>query len=79
MDGEWQTIESAPTDGTPILLFEPFRCDDGSVDVAESQMVVGCSRSGDWVEALNLEYAVISPTHWMPLPAPPVPLTTRPA
>lgn len=66
---EWQPIETAPRDGTLVLLWW-----DG--DFAP----VGFWQDG-WVytmtQARNLDGAVIDillgyePTHWMPLPEPP--------
>jgi len=67
---EWQPIETAPKDGTRILLYQ--REGDGMDDnrtVAE----------GAWGEWLPGEYewcmvqqdAWTAPTHWMPLPEPP--------
>ena len=70
---EWQPIETAPTDETPILVWggtyetdlsEPYKND-------EIRLV---SRSGAiWYETGGCYYAswVSNPTHWMPLPPPP--------
>ena len=66
---EWQPIETAPKDGTKLLLCE-------SVD--ENYIFVG-----SWSETRNpkwygtnwycVEYDAFNhaPTHWMPLPQPP--------
>ncbi len=72
MPSEWQPIETAPKDGTPVLLFAP---DD------VPQIVVGYaykhSSRADvfWIymdEALaNISPGGADPTHWMPLPTPP--------
>ena len=53
----WSPIESAPRDGTVILV--PLRRFDGRVDVVTTHW----SLSG-WAGADK-------PTHWQPLPAPP--------
>lgn len=57
-DMEWQPIADAPKDGSWVLLFSPK-------DVTP--------RSGRW-EKVGEEWLYIKgiPTHWMPLPAPPV-------
>ena len=74
----WQPIETAPKDGTSILLFQP---DDANIwcPCREKQMTtytfVGwfdrnhCA-GPNWVCS---EYDAFekSPTHWMPLPEPP--------
>ena len=71
---EWQPIETAPKDGTPMLLFYPilgvcFGCWDhiGTADwwIADS---VGEDPSG-W--RCPYQEDDMEPTHWMPLPAPP--------
>lgn len=56
---EWRDIETAPKDNRNVLVFVP---DDIGV-------VVGYYL-GKWV-ALCSNWE-IAPTHWMPLPAPPV-------
>lgn len=61
-EGEWQPIETAPKDGTPILGFisSYYRNKGG-------QSVI-LWMDGQWFD--NLAFAT-EPTHWMPLPAPP--------
>jgi hypothetical protein len=56
---EWQPIETAPKDGTKVLIVD----DDGVVDVAA--YLIG-KRYGYW----DTE-TFCCPTHWMPLPPPP--------
>jgi hypothetical protein len=63
---EWQPIETAPKDGTYILLFiedsvisARWRIADWDVAVLSSHGC-GCCASGN-----------SAPTHWMPLPEPP--------
>jgi hypothetical protein len=56
----WREIESAPKDGTYLLLCEAY--DDGSWN-----MVVGRWDGGWW----SKEPFPHEPTHWMPLPPPP--------
>lgn len=77
---EWKTIETAPKDGTYMLLgsaedggswvgkFEPqyqWRADN-----PWSSMMLNC-------EHLPIRYASLKPTHWMPLPSAPPPLEAR--
>jgi hypothetical protein len=66
-DGGWLPIESAPKDGTLVLLFEPHS--EGGF------CFVGCQNiDGNWVN--NLDFMVQKPTHYRPLPAPPAALAT---
>lgn len=65
---EWQPIETAPKDGTNILLFIPeWR--------PEYQRVVGhWGRSffGEkWFDNVGMKALSCRPSHWMPLPEPP--------
>lgn len=53
---EWKTIDSAPRDGTDVLVW-----DGDSVSLSHWD-------EGWWV---LLEYTLDGVTHWMPLPAPP--------
>lgn len=59
----WADIAEAPRD-TLLLLFEPH--DEGGF------MFVGCwdARKREWFN--NLDFKIQHPTHWRPLPAPPV-------
>lgn len=70
---EWQPIETAPRDGTSILIFCPH--------YGISRVEYRKSRSGDW-RILSDDYMTAfdssgddvwndTATHWMPLPAPP--------
>lgn len=65
-ESEWRDIASAPKDGTPVLL---ANARDGSIRWSlwsEDRWRDGQKRVGGQV---NMD----SPTHWMPLPAPPTP------
>jgi hypothetical protein len=66
---EWKPIETAPKDGTRILVFD--REYHGEIAACEFNKEWG------WVER-GLDYATevwgygeMEPTHWMPLPQPP--------
>jgi hypothetical protein len=79
---EWQPIESAPKDGTSILMRGPYRMvvtfwgDLNPPDLMDprphhSEM----AWLTDWdckngPAFLRLDY--LNPTHWMPLPRPPI-------
>ena len=74
---EWQPIETAPKDGSSILIYDP---DDGHGAGEEPVIYVcywkeGMSRrrgiTGSWTEADGEMYTTFIPTHWMPLPKPP--------
>lgn len=58
---QWQPIETAPRDGTPILtVHPPFQCEVSHFE-------------GNHLVRLNADMTTtpISGTHWMPLPEPP--------
>ena len=57
-DDNWQPIETAPKDGTEILVVEP----DGEMYVAFWNIYESL-----WFYGVDL----CVPTHWMPLPQPP--------
>lgn len=63
---EWQPIETAPKDGSDLLLFN-------------GQIFIGSwSETGAWFDDRRLwsdtmyGYADPQPTYWMPLPQPPM-------
>ena len=65
---DWQPIESAPRDGTPVLLY----LNDGQF----MSMTTARFSYGQWSLIETGGYASDSdvwpdPTHWMPLPEPP--------
>ena len=61
---EWQPIETAPEDGTRVLLFKAGR-----------KVCMGKYVPADWNWCLegwkNSNGNFFNPTHWMPLPQPP--------
>jgi hypothetical protein len=64
MSDQWQPIETAPKDGKPILGFS-----------TEGASRVCWHRNGSWIFFRNHkgdEWA-FHPTHWMSLPALPIP------
>ena len=56
----WQPIETAPKDGTGLLVYSDER-------IISAMWSDGAD---DWVEVVH-EYTFANPTHWMPLPEPP--------
>jgi hypothetical protein len=60
----WQSIETAPRDGSKILLWARI---DTSADSTSSVMVGLFDISFGWVTA-SYGGTPIVPTHWMPLP-----------
>jgi len=66
----WQPIETAPKDGTEILV---YRKDAGVLViqfVAPYDMVGTHDTEPDWFTTYG-EHIADVPTHWMPLPDPP--------
>lgn len=71
MSNEWQPIETAPKDGTWILLYKEQEL-SGIVQVDEwcpSIQTVKWAYDR-WCECSGYS-AFATPTHWMPLPKPP--------
>jgi hypothetical protein len=68
---EWQPIETAPKDGTAILVCSAWTMPDGLYRVG--WIADGFFDGGHWLFGwLDLDPEEYSPpTHWMPLPAPP--------
>lgn len=59
---EWQPIETAPKDGTRVLLWRRAIRDQPAPIMAD----------GFWCETCWVwPYILSEPTHWQPLPAPP--------
>lgn len=82
--GTWQPIESAPKDGVPVLLWDPYylmrigRWEISAVAAIYGRRVAD-SADGHWIQ--DLPYGddpgrgevtkSLDPTHWQLLPAPP--------
>lgn len=62
----WQPIETAPKDGSQILMFaQPVSAPDGRFGIGCFIEWRGEGMLWDWTWGFQ-------PTHWMPLPAPPL-------
>lgn len=67
---DWHPIETAPKDGTCIMVYVPG-------DYANAYVVVQWDMneySGEcrgWLEAEGERWSAYEPSHWMPLPPPP--------
>ena len=77
---EWQTIDTAPKDGTKVLIVN----DEGAMDVAgyveqwcEHSEFVRKAKDGDVYRTVREDTGywdsdtAYRPTHWIPLPPPP--------
>jgi hypothetical protein len=63
----WQDISTAPKDGSELLVF-----DGQSIQVAKWFVVDDPQSQGSGFWENSWDGAGMSPTHWMPLPPPPV-------
>lgn len=76
-ENEWRTIDSAPKDGTPVLLLIDGHVREGVWDPSEFDPATD-DVTGNW-QLLWAEGNAYGcgpnnrPTHWRPLPSPPTP------
>jgi hypothetical protein len=69
---EWQPIDTAPKDGTAILIWPAQSALTGSTECMTISYVVRWHDWKEaWIEASGEEYDTFYPTHWMPLPLAP--------
>jgi hypothetical protein len=61
--GDWQPIDTAPKDGTDVLL--------GFADHYRPPVVAGWFGDDGWEEYDSINVVKGKPTHWMPLPPKP--------
>ena len=78
MMSEWRPIETAPKDGTSILLHfdSPHRPQNWEKECSAVNTAVGQWWEGDdaWICYMDMvrdPECHFEPTHWMPLPEPP--------
>lgn len=64
-DGAWQEIETAPKDGTDVLVAECGAVMEAHYDAEVDQWWLANTDRHDYVGK------PVYPTHWRPLPAPP--------
>lgn len=69
---EWQPIETAPRDGTDILVWSEILEELGNQSFGKLHAIARCV-GGCWDVSHTCYYSVeaVNPTHWMPLPTPP--------
>lgn len=71
---EWQPIETAPKDGSDVLLYFPLEGLKGWSRVVICHWRTIGDERGHWVwqdRAVRGYSDAYKPTHWMPLPEPP--------
>lgn len=68
---EWQPIETAPKDGTPILGYFGRTAGDEPPDMEVVRFDEAQPFGGEWMTTMASPEMVDEPTHWMPLPSPP--------
>lgn len=69
----WQPIETAPRDGTVVLLFMPDARDPG-IDVgfwSEWTIEKIGEEGAEWADPWSHLAIDTEPTHWLPIPKPP--------
>jgi hypothetical protein len=64
---KWQPIETAPKDGTEVLIFQRIK-DQGEKDLLH--LAVASWEGSYWDDRIDMP-PWPKPTHWMPLPDPP--------
>ena len=66
---EWQPIKTAPKDGSKILVYLPPREKSDGSGVWDAVYTVS-----HWYAPGRYwwDHSMSKPTHWMPLPAPPI-------
>ena len=80
---DWQPIETAPRDGTVILVFQGagdgFYTEKGQIGTARwrEQLMLGGSMTWCAADCCDGVTTYDNATHWMPLPAPPAPRQER--
>lgn len=71
---EWKPIDTAPKDGTVVLVYTK----DGCTQMHGGEIWPCKHFKGDWwVEAGGECYTTCTPSHWMPLPLPPLNVSDR--
>ena len=66
---DWQPIETAPKDGTPVVVFAPTTR-AGTIRTNMRTITVAYLDRFYWWCSVDGKHS-LKPTHWMPLPPPP--------
>ena len=79
LQDRWRPIETAPKDGTRVLLAEPF---EGGFEMSVGwwRSYINDSDDAGWMDGTVQNWAyeentILQPTHWMPLP--PIPSSLK--
>ena len=67
---EWKPIESAPRDGTRVLVFAPLKTSGKASKRLSPNPVVVAHFMDRWGWLSIPSQFSLLPTHWMPLPPP---------
>jgi hypothetical protein len=73
--GGWRDIESAPKDGTLILVYRPLAHETGDPTITIARGTESETTSPQGVKHHTDRWC--HPTHWQPLPAPPEAAVSR--
>lgn len=76
---KWQPIETAPRDGTAVLLYQPWKSGRETLCIGHyangwiNQLCLYCAhdQARKFGGEIGNEVSHCDPTHWMPLPEPP--------
>ena len=70
----WRPIETAPKDGTNVLIYGNWTADLKSPTIEEKEIFIAHWSYDEWyIEGTELYAPTVShATHWMPLPDPPI-------
>ena len=69
MKGKWQPIDTAPKNGSPILVFWNYVLDGKSWTCYA--ITRWDEQAHEWTDVEDSDDYFSEPTHWMPLPEPP--------
>ena len=71
LENQWQDIETAPKDGTSILVYKKNKTDDYWC-ICQVSWFEGRLYADSMEDIIDYEDGILTTTHWMPLPKPPV-------
>jgi len=79
---EWMTIDSAPRDGTLVLLMfsnsdpKTGKWREGCGFIRWDKNGLPIMPEGSWESEAGVGYGLLNATYWQPLPNPPKPVTS---